>query len=341
MKEVTLKEISETIKAEMYGDGSLAVSQISSLEKPIEGTVLFIDNISLLDSIDILDKVGIIVHEKPENISGNFMVHPHPRAAFALVAARFNPPYWQTYEGQSSRAIIEDNTTISNSAVICAGSFIGNGASIGNNTYILPNVHIGRGVTIGNDCVIHPGVAVLDGSRLANRVIINSNAVIGGEGFGFIPSENDLVKMPQMGGVIIENDVEIGSGTCIDRGTIGDTVIGEGTKIDNLVQIAHNVQIGKNARIAAQVGVPGRVRIEDDVVIGGQAGLQNGITIGKGARIAGQSGVFKSVNPGETVSGYPALPHKEALKLSALFKKLPMFVNRITELEKKIEKNAC
>ena len=341
MKEVTLKEISETIKAELYGDGSLTVSQISSLDDPKAGTIIFIDNISLLDGVDIPDKVGIIVDQKPEKISGNFLVHPNPRAAFALVASRFNPPYWQAYEGQSSQAIIEDNVTLSSSAVISGGSFIGMGSTIGDNTRILPSAHIGRGVTIGSDCVIHPNATILDGSRLGNRVIINSNVVIGSEGFGFIPSDNDLVKMPQMGGVIIDDDVEIGSGTCIDRGTIGDTVIGTGTKIDNLVQIAHNVRIGKNVRIAAQAGLPGRIRIEDDVVIGGQAGLQNGITVGKGARIAGQAGVFKSVDPGETVSGYPALPHNQALKLVAYFKKLPELVNRISKLEKKLKKDVC
>ncbi|MCD6218726.1 UDP-3-O-(3-hydroxymyristoyl)glucosamine N-acyltransferase [bacterium] len=332
---IKLKEIAQSINAEIIGDGNLPINGISSIESPKEMTVLFAERMSMLKDVESLTKIGVIVAEKPDGIKGNFLVHPNPRAAFAMVTRRFNPPYWLGYCGISGHAELEGNVQISPSAVICDNVFIGTGTSVGDNTRILPNAHVGRDVSIGQDCVIFPGAMLLDGVTIGDRVIINSNAVIGSEGFGFVKLDDTLVKMPQTGSIVIGDDVEIGASTCIDRGTIGNTVIGAGTKIDNLVQIAHNVEIGRNVRIAAQVGIPGRVHVEDDVIIGGQAGLQNGITIGKGARIAGQSGVFKSVPEGESVSGYPALPHKQALALISHFKKLPRMFERIKELEQR------
>lgn len=334
---ISLKEIAESINAEIIGDENLPIEGVSSVESSKDMTVLFAEKVSMLKTVKSLSKLAVLVSEKPDGIDGNFLVHPNPRAAFALVALRFNPPYWLGYKGIGGYVIIEDDAKVAKSAVICDGVFIGSGSCIGDDTRVLPNSHVGRNVTIGDDCAIFPGAVLLDGVSIGDRVIINSNVVIGSEGFGFVLSDGNLVKMPQLGSVVIGDDVEIGASTCIDRGTIGDTVIGSGTRIDNLVQIAHNVQIGKNVRIAAQAGIPGRVHIKDNVIIGGQAGLQNGITIGKNARIAGQAGVFKSVDDNEAVSGYPAMSHKQALVLLSHFKKLPEMSKRIRELENKLK----
>lgn len=331
--EKSLKEIAKRIDARLIGDESMKITGVSAISNPKPNTVLFVENVSILGKVDDISQYAVIVPEFPRDKNGNFLVHPQPRKAFAQLSVMFNPPYWVDYKGISPRANIENGAHISETASIGDGAFIGSGASIGKGTKILPNVYVGRDVKIGDDCVILPGAVVLEGSRLGDRVIINSGAVIGSEGFGFTEDDNSLVKIPQTGGVVIENDVEIGACTCIDRGTIDDTVIGEGTRIDNLVQIAHNVHLNRNVRIAAQAGLPGRVVVDDDAVIGGQAGIQNGIRIGKKARIAGQSGVFKSVDDGETVSGYPAMPHKQALKIIALMKRLPEIIQRIESLE--------
>jgi UDP-3-O-[3-hydroxymyristoyl] glucosamine N-acyltransferase len=331
--EITLKEIAEKIGARLIGNETMKITGVSAISNPRPDTVLFVENVSMLGRINDIAKYAVIVPESPVDKNGNFLVHSHPKKAFAQLSGIFNKSYWVNYKGISPRANIEDGAHISESASVADGAFIGSGASIGSGTKILPNAYVGRDVKIGDDCVILPCAVILEGSKIGDRVIINSNAVIGSEGFGFTNNEESQMKIPQAGGVSIENDVEIGACTCIDRGTIDDTVIGEGTKIDNLVQIAHNVQLCRNVMIAAQAGLPGRVVVDDDAVIGGQAGLQNGIRIGKKARIAGQSGVFKSVEDGETVSGYPAMPHKQALQILALMKRLPEIIQRIESLE--------
>ena len=342
MSAVKLKEIASLIGAELAGNADLLINGVSSISSPQSGTVVYAENPSSLrkltsfdDFVIIIaaDVLAIVASEKPSDFKGNFLIISNPRAAFARVSGYFNPPYWLAYTGISPDAIIEEGAFIADNASIGSCAFVGTGSKIGESTIIFPGAHVGRKVSIGQSCVIMPGVVIMDGTRIGDRVIINPNAVIGSEGFGFAEDENDIVKVPQTGNVIIGDDVEIGACTTIDRGTLDDTVIGSGTKIDNLVQIGHNVKIGKNVRIASQAGFSGRVTIEDDVIIGGQAGFQNGVTVGKGTRIAGQTAVFKSLAPGQTVSGYPAMPHIQALKLIALTKRLPEIIDRIDTIE--------
>jgi len=332
-----LMDIAKMIDAELVGDGEMLVYGISSLETTRPGTITFTDEMSLLKNVKDFSDIAIIVPRKPESYIGNFVIHPKPRVAFAKISAWLNPPYWLSYSGISPDAYIEDGAFIAEDVSVGAGAFVGEGAQLMENVRVLPLAYIGRKVVIGRGSVILPGAVILDGSKIGERVIINSNVVIGGEGFGFVEDGDKLLKVPQTGEVIIEDDVEIGAGTTVDRGTVDDTIIGAGTKIDNLVQIGHNVRIGKNVRIAAQAGLSGRVKVEDDVVIGGQAGFQNAVTIGKGVHIAGQAAIFKSIPAGQVVSGYPAMPHARALRILALTKRLPEIIERLDDLEKRLE----
>jgi UDP-3-O-[3-hydroxymyristoyl] glucosamine N-acyltransferase len=215
---------------------------------------------------------------------------------------------------------------------IGAGAVIGDGSAIGEGTIIGPNVVIGDGVEVGAQCNLFPNVVVYSGSWLGDRVSIHGGAVIGSDGFGYVYRDNAHQKIPHVGRCIIENDVEIGANTTIDRGSISDTVIGAGTKIDNLVQVAHNVRVGRLCLIVSQAGIAGSAILEDGVVVGGQAGLGGHITIGKGARVGAQGGVFGDIPAGETWSGYPARPHKEALRAQAALFKLSRIMRPIERL---------
>jgi UDP-3-O-[3-hydroxymyristoyl] glucosamine N-acyltransferase len=215
---------------------------------------------------------------------------------------------------------------------IAAGVVLGEGSVVGDGTVIGANTVVGDGVEIGAKCRIFPNVVLYAGTRLGDRVAIHGGAVIGSDGFGYVYRDNAHQKILHVGRCIVENDVEIGANTTIDRGSISDTVIGVGTKIDNLVQVGHNVHIGRLCLLMAHVGIAGSTTIEDGVILAGQAGIGGHLTIGKGARIAGQAGVFGDVPPGESWSGYPARPHKEALRAQAALFKLTKLLRPLERL---------
>jgi UDP-3-O-[3-hydroxymyristoyl] glucosamine N-acyltransferase len=212
------------------------------------------------------------------------------------------------------------------------GVVLGAGARLGSRTRLDAHVVVGAGVEIGEDCHVYPSVTLYPGTRVGDRVRLHAGVRIGSDGFGYVFSDGAHVKIPHVGRCIIEHDVEIGANTTIDRGSIDDTVIGAGTKIDNLVMVAHNVRIGRLCLLMSQVGIAGSARIEDGCIIAGQVGIAGHVTIGKGARLAAQAGVFGSVPAGETWSGYPARPHKEALRAQAAMFKLPSLIRALERL---------
>jgi UDP-3-O-[3-hydroxymyristoyl] glucosamine N-acyltransferase len=227
-------------------------------------------------------------------------------------------------------AVLEDNVSLGPGAVIGAGVSIGAGTVIGPGTVIL------AGSTVGSGCVLYPNVTIMDGCAIGNRVILHAGVVIGADGFGFAPHNGRYHKIPQIGTVRIEDDVEIGANSCVDRAAFGQTVVGKGTKIDNLVMVAHNVRIGEHTVIASQVGISGSTTIGNWVRLGGQAGLAGHITVGDGASAGGQAGITKDVPPGETVSGYPAKNHMQAMRLEAALRSLPDLIKKVKLQEKRI-----
>lgn len=236
------------------------------------------------------------------------LVAQDPRAAFAEIAALFYPDVQGA--GCSAGAHVAPDAVLSDGVSLAPGSVVGAKAVIGARSCIGANAVIGPGVVVGQDCRISANVT-LSHCLIENRVILHAGVQIGQDGFGFVPTKDGLRKVPQLGRVLVHDDVEIGANTTIDRGTAGDTVVGAGTKIDNLVQIGHNVEIGKRCIIVSQVGISGSCRIGDGVVIGGQAGLADHVTVGEGAQIAAKTGVMRDVGPGEVVMGYPARPIRQ------------------------------
>jgi UDP-3-O-[3-hydroxymyristoyl] glucosamine N-acyltransferase len=245
-----------------------------------------------------------------------------------------------TPAGIHSSATVGRGVTIGAGASIGPNAVLGDGCTVGDGTMVGPGVVIGAGVRVGASCKLFANVVLYAGTELGDRVAIHSGAVIGSDGFGYVYREGSHQKIPHVGRCIIGHDVEIGANTTIDRGSIADTVIGAGTKIDNLVQIAHNVRIGRLCIVVSQAGIAGSATIEDGAVLGGQSGVGGHVLIGKGARIGAQGGVFGDIPAGETWSGYPARPHKEALRAQAALFKLARLIRPIERLLGETETNS-
>lgn len=273
---------------------------------------------------DLADSAGIV----PSRI-----VVPRPQAALLELLPRFYPQE-EKIPAIDATARLGKGVRIGKGVSLDAFVVIENDATIGDGAWIGSHCVVGRGAVVGANSRVFPSVTLYAGAMLGDRVILHSGVRIGSDGFGYVFSGGNHAKIPHVGRCIIENDVEIGANTTVDRGSIDDTIIGAGTKIDNLVQIGHNVKVGKLCLIMAQVGIAGSANIGDGCVVAGQAGLGGHITIGAGAKIAGQSGVFGNVPPGESWSGYPARPHRESLRATgALFRLAGM----VKDLERLIE----
>ncbi len=265
--------------------------------------------------------------ERVAHVPARIVVAKPQEAMLSVLGLLWRAPAFEA--GIHASAVIGHGLSLGEGAAIGARTVIGDGVRIGARTRIHAAVTVGDGVTIGDDCIVYPNVVAYAGTVLGDRVQIQSGAVLGSDGFGYVFRDGVHHKIPHVGRCILESDVEIGANTTIDRGSVGDTVIGAGTKIDNLVQIGHNVRMGRLCLVMAQVGISGSTRIGDGVVIAGQAGLAGHITIGAGARIAGQAGVFGDVPPGETWSGYPARPHRESLRAQAAARRLPALLKQL------------
>ena len=259
------------------------------------------------------------------------VVVANPYEALLSLLAQFYPPPSRT-PGIHSTAVIGRGVMLGDDVTIGPFVVLGDGASIGARVHLHAHVVVGAGVAIGDDCELHEGATLYPGTVLGERVRAHAGVRLGSDGFGYVFRDGSHAKIPHVGRCIVESDVEIGANTTIDRGSIDDTVIGAGTKIDNLVQIAHNVRIGRLCVLVAQCGVAGSVRVEDGCILGGQAGVSGHHTIGRGARLAAQAGVFGDIPPGETWSGYPARPHREALRAQAALFKLPSIFRALQKL---------
>jgi UDP-3-O-[3-hydroxymyristoyl] glucosamine N-acyltransferase len=268
--------------------------------------------------------------ESPGRAAARVVVADPHEAMLSLLATLHPEPLHAP--GIHASAVIGRGATLGERVAIAPGVVIGEGARIGANSRLDANVVVGAGVALGAGCHIYPAVTLYPGTVLGDRVIVHAGARLGSDGFGYVFRRGRHEKIPHVGRCIVESDVEIGANTTIDRGSIDDTVIGAGTRIDNLVHIAHNVRIGRLCLIMAQVGIAGSARVEDGAILAGQAGLAGHITIGAGARVAAQAGVFGDMPAGETWSGYPARPHREALRAQAAMFKLPSLLRGLERL---------
>lgn len=303
----SIKEIADFLGATFNGDINVFVNGVNEIHQVEKGDLTFVDNVKYYERAFFSSASVIIINEVPDERHGkNFIISDDPFRDYNKFIKQFS-----TFK-QSQHAI-------------------SNTAKIGNNTIIQPNVFIGDNVIIGNNCTIHSNVSIYNDCEIGENVVIHSNTVIGADAFSYKRKPEGFDKLISCGKAIIKDFVEIGANCTIDRGISGNTIIGEGTKLDNLIQIAHDVNIGKNCLLASQVGVAGNVIIEDDVILWGQVGIQKDITIGKGAVVLGQSGVPKSLEGGKTYFGSPASEAREKMKEIAYLKQIPVLMKLLTE----------
>jgi len=336
-----LSKIAQILGAEIDERYSqIEISSVASLETASEKDISFLSNKKYLKYL-IDTKAAAVIIQKGTETTGTFVpvFVDDPYLAFLKILVLFDTRnIHDIADGISEHAYIHPKASIGSNVSIGPFSVIGENVIIGDNSIIGPCSVILKNSKIGKDCILYPNITIMDESVLGDRVIIHAGAVIGSDGFGFAPDAGKFKKIPQIGKVRIGNDVEIGACTTIDRAAFGETIVEDGTKIDNLVQIAHNVKVGTSTVIAAQTGISGSSAIGNYVRMGGQSGISGHLNIGDFANIGAQAGVTKDVPKGETFSGYPAEPHAKALRLDASIRKLPELIKKVREQEIKIEK---
>jgi UDP-3-O-[3-hydroxymyristoyl] glucosamine N-acyltransferase len=340
-RERILRDLAEYVGGRVIGDGSVTICRVSPIEEAGPGDITFLANPRYARFISASKASAIIVApqlvgSEAEKSGQGFLEVAQPYVAFAKILQLFAPGAEYRQEIAAS-AHIDPTAKVGHDVSIYPNVYVGRATQIGDHSVLLPGVFLGDRVEIGSDCVLHPNVVVRDGCRLGNRVIVHAGVVIGSDGFGYAGSGEHRIKIPQVGVVEIEDDVEIGANTTIDRATLGRTLIGRGAKIDNLVQIAHNVTVGANTVIAAQAGIAGSTKLGKNVTLAGQVGVVNHIEIGDGAVIGPQSGVPQSVPAGALLSGgIGVAPHHEWLKVMTLLPQLPKLWTLVRRLEKQV-----
>lgn len=331
-----LSELAERLGCRLEGDGGIDVSRVAGIEDALPGDLTFFANNKYARALRATRASAVILGEQSEPAPCAMLRTRNPYLAFARAMGIFVRP-WTPAPGIHPRAFVADGASVASDASIGPYAVVERGARIGARAIVHAHVTIGPDAEIGDDAVIHAGVSIREGVKLGNRVVVQDGAVIGSDGFGFAhDADGTHVKIPQVGGLVIEDDVEIGANTAIDRPAVGETRIRAGAKIDNLVQIAHGVTIGRNVLLAAQVGIAGSTTLEDSVTLAGQVGVAGHLTIGKGTVATAQTGIPNSVDAGSFISGYPAIPNREWLKASAVFRKLPELRKTVVELEQRL-----
>ena len=321
---LTAQAVADQVGGRLLGNGTLTVSRIGPLDRADTGTLSFLVSTKYLAYFRS-SRAGVVLvapefEHEPEGPATRIVVNDPYRSLLALLP-RFVPPR-AAETGVHQTAVLGPGVALGESVFVGPHVLLGRDVSVGARSRLEAGVVIGDGVTIGEDCILGPNVVCYEGTRVGNRVILKAGAVIGGQGFGYLPSPQGHQKIPHVGACILEDEVEIGSHTCVDRGSIDDTVIGRGSKIDNLVHVAHNCRIGARCLLMACAGIAGSTRLGDDVIIAGAGGVSDHCTLGNRVRVAASSTVIGDVPEGATYSGYPARPHREFLRAQAMLRRL-------------------
>jgi UDP-3-O-[3-hydroxymyristoyl] glucosamine N-acyltransferase len=333
---VTLREIAALLDCRLEGDGDVDIVRVAGIQEAGPGDLTFVANAKYEKALPNTRASAVILREDAPGAPCAILRTRDPYLAFARAVALFSPAQ-RPPPGVDPHAALAADAQVGQNVSIGPFVAIGEGASIGDGTVIFPNVTIGPGARIGSDCVIHSNVSIRERVTIGNRVILQNGVVLGSDGYGFVRrGDGTHEKIPQVATVVIEDDVELGANTTVDRPAVGETRICAGTKIDNLVQIGHGVSVGRNVLMAAQVGIAGSTRIGDEVTFGGQVGVGGHLTIGRGAVAVGQSGVTNSLDAGQMVAGYPAIDAREWRRASVVFRRLPELKRRIEELEARL-----
>jgi UDP-3-O-[3-hydroxymyristoyl] glucosamine N-acyltransferase len=333
--ELKLKEIAQILGGTIDGDEDTVINNISGIEDAKEGDITFVANPKYINYIEKTKASAIVCSPEISSESKNLLKVKNPYLAYAKAITFLNPPREETGT-IDERAFIGKDVKLGKNVTIYPFAFIGDGSTIGDHTTIYPNCFLGRKVKIGSNTFLHPNVTIREDCIVGNNVIINSGAIIGSDGFGFASDGAKKFKIPQLGIVQIDDDVEIGACTTIDRATMGKTWIKRGAKLDNLIQVAHNCTIGEDSVIIAHTGISGSTHIGDRVTMAGQSATTGHVKIGDDVIVGARGGVAADIPPGQIVSGAPTMPHRDWLRSTLIFKKLPEMNQTIKDLKKKI-----
>ncbi|CAI4032458.1 UDP-3-O-acylglucosamine N-acyltransferase [Nitrospira tepida] len=333
---ISLADIAEFVQGRIEGDPARVIRGVASLQEAGPTDLSYIAQDRFLSQTRESRAAAFIVAHRFAEVPQPQIVVQNPAYAFARVVQQWFVPAYRA-RGIASDLVKGSEVRIGADASIWSSVTLGDRVTIGARVTLYPGVFIGEETEIGDDCVLYPNVVVRERCTIGRRVVIHSGTVIGSDGFGYVQHDGRHHKVPQIGGVVLEDDVELGANVTVDRATFGMTRIRRGTKVDNLVQIAHNVEIGEDTIVVAQVGIAGSTRVGSHVMIGGQAGLADHLQIADRVLIAARSGVNRSVTSDQIVSGAPAMPHEQALKAQALIPHLPEMRQRLRELQKRVE----
>ncbi len=337
----SLADLADLVGGRVIGDADATIERVSSIEDAGPGDITFLIHPRYRRHLDSCRASAVIVADDPgAEAVRNLLVTGDPLRAFARIHALFNPPTAHA-AGVSPLAAVDPTAVIEPGASLYPHCFVGRNARVGEETVLMPGVSIGAEARLGRGCVLHPNVTLAEGCRIGDGVILHAGVVVGSDGFGYAGHGPGRLKVPQAGIVEIGDHVEVGANTTIDRATIGSTRIGAGTKIDNLVQIGHNVVVGERCLIIAQTGIAGSAVVGDDVILAGQAGVKDHVEIGSRSVIGPRSAILQSVPPGSVLSGLiMAAPHKEWLRVMRLLPKLPALWRRVAEIERALRLKA-
>ena len=334
----SLNEIAIFVDGDVYGDPDIKIFEVAEIQNAMDGSITFLGNKMYAKYLETTCASAMIVSDKNLLEGKNGILVDNPQLAIAKVLTMFFPekPFSKKIHPMS---IIDSSAKIGKDVTIEAGAVIESGVEVEENAFIGANSFVGKNSRVGSQCKIFQNVVIYDNSIIGKRSIIHGSVVIGCDGFGFVPGDNEHFKIPQAGKVIIGRDVEIGANTVIDRATIGETIIGDMSKIDNLVHIGHNVQIGKRCLITAQVGIAGSTKIGDNCQMGGQAGIVPHVEIGSYSIIAAKSGVTKSLKGGQMYGGYPARPIRDQHKRDAVHREVSIIKKKVEQLIQSSERH--
>ncbi len=334
----TLGELAALLQGELKGPPDLAIEGIASVDNATPREITFIAQHRFARLVAASQAGAFIVAPDLADLPRPLIIVANPYLAYARVAAIFAPPL-RRRPGISDRACLGDDLTLGREVAIGPLACIGDRVRLGDRVTIMPGCYLGDDVEIGAGTLLYPNVTILERCQVGERCIIHSGTVIGADGFGFVPTPDGNVKIPQLGTVVIEDEVEIGANCTIDRGALGETRVGRGVKIDNLVQLGHNVSVGDHSLLVAQAGVSGSTKLGRHVIMAGQSGLVGHIELGDGVRVGAQAGVTHSLPAGQDVTGSPALPQMEWLRMTALLPKLPDLWKRLKKLEEQVKQH--
>jgi len=336
MMDITLRDLAGKVGGTVVGDENVHITGLAGLNRAGPGDMCFLRSRASTDLLRETRAAAVVVAEHVDAPDVNLLKVADPEATFNRIAREFGPEPPPVPPGIHPTAIIDDTARLDPTCAIGPYTVVEAGAEIGPRTQIGAHGYIGHDVKVGADCRFFPRVVVREKTLVGNRVVLESGAVIGSDGFGFEPGPDGPRRIPQLGRVVLEDDVEIGANSTVDRARLDETRIGRGSKLDNLVQIGHNVELGVANMLAAQVGLAGTAKVGNGVVMGGQAGVSGHLTIGDGARLAARAGIMRSVDPGADMFGAPALPAGKQKRIFLLEQDLPNLYKRLKKLEQRI-----